>query len=215
MARKSKAEAEATRDGILDAAESEFCSRGVARSTLQDIAAKAGLTRGAVYWHFKGKYDLLLALWERAVLPIDEAFDEIDAADLSPLERIRQKSADLFGRIVHDRHTRNLLTILLLRCEMVEEVADARQHILACRDECHAKMGAEFERAVEQGELAAATDPAAAAITLHALIDGLAYHWLLAPDRFDLETVGTAAVDGWLCGLGGGAPVAATAKPPA
>jgi TetR/AcrR family acrAB operon transcriptional repressor len=202
MARKTKAEAQASRHRILDAAEAMFCARGVARTSLHEIAERIGLTRGAVYWHFRDKYDLLLALWERCMLPIDQAFDEIDTefAD-DPLARIRQKGERVFHRIVHDVRTRNLLTILLLRCEMVDEVAAAREHILSVREECLAKMRGEFTQAIRRAQLPSTVDPKFAAIGLHALVDGLAYHWLLQPRRFDLEKTGARLLDGFLAGL--------------
>jgi TetR/AcrR family transcriptional regulator, acrAB operon repressor len=202
MARKTKEEAQATRHRILDAAESMFCARGVARTSLHEIADSIDLTRGAVYWHFRDKYDLLLALWERAMLPIDEAFDEIDAEFAAdPLARIRQKARRVFHRIVHDARTRNLLTILLLRCEMVDEVAAAREHILGQRDECLTKMAKEFAQAVGRGQLSRSVDPKAAAIGLHAVVDGLAYHWLLDPRRFDLEQTAAQVIDAFLAGM--------------
>lgn len=203
MARKTKAEALATRDRILDAAEALFCARGVARTSLHEIADRIELTRGAVYWHFRDKYDLLLALWERAMLPIDRAFDEIDAefAD-DPLARIRQKATRVLHRIVHDARTRNLLSILLLRCEMVDEVAAARDHILGCREECLGKMHGEFAQAAARRQIKTEVDCEHAAIGLHALVDGLAYHWLLDPQRFDLERVGALVLDGYLAGFG-------------
>lgn len=210
MARKTKEAALATRASILDAAEAMFCAHGVARTSLHEIAESIGLTRGAVYWHFRDKYDLLLALWERAFLPIDQVFDEIDtelAGD--PLARIREKGRRVFHRIVTDARTRNLLTILLLRCEMVDEVAAAREHILGCREECLGKMRGEFAAAVRAGQLRAALDVEAAAIGLHALVDGLAYHWLLDPARFDLERTGAHLLDGYLVGMVG----AATLRP--
>lgn len=55
MARKTKEDTQATREGILDAAEACFHEHGVARTTLEMIGARAGYTRGAVYWHFKNK----------------------------------------------------------------------------------------------------------------------------------------------------------------
>jgi TetR/AcrR family acrAB operon transcriptional repressor len=58
MVRRTKEEAQATRKLILDTAEVVFHERGVSRSTLNDIAQAAGLTRGAIYWHFKDKADL-------------------------------------------------------------------------------------------------------------------------------------------------------------
>ena len=62
MARRTKEDAQRTRDRILDMAEREFLRRGVSRTSLQDIATAAGTTRGAIYWHFKSKNDLYFAL---------------------------------------------------------------------------------------------------------------------------------------------------------
>ena len=64
MARKTKEEAERTYYQLLDAAIEEFIERGVAQTTLLQIASRAGLTRGAIYWHFKNKDQLIMALWE-------------------------------------------------------------------------------------------------------------------------------------------------------
>src|SRR5262249_22829286 len=123
-----------------------------------------------------------------------------------PLARIRQKGARIFHRIVHDARTRNLLSVLLLRCEMVDEVAAAREHILGCREECLAKMQGEFAQAIARGQLRASVDAEHAAIGLHALVDGLAYHWLLDPRRFDLERAGMHVLAGYLAGLADAAP---------
>ena len=61
MARRTKEEAAATRDSILDAAEKLFVEQGVSRTTLQHIATEAGVTRGAIYWHFDDKSALFNA----------------------------------------------------------------------------------------------------------------------------------------------------------
>lgn len=58
MARKTKQQAEETRQEILDAAIKTFSERGVSATSLADIAKSAGVTRGAIYWHFKNKVDL-------------------------------------------------------------------------------------------------------------------------------------------------------------
>src|SRR5882757_7288734 len=65
MARRTKAEAEETRQKILDAAERLFFIDGVSRTSLEHIATAAGVTRGAIYWHFKNKLELFEALHER------------------------------------------------------------------------------------------------------------------------------------------------------
>lgn len=62
MARKTKAEAERTKMRILKAALDLFVEKGYERSTFNDVAARIGLSKGAVYWHFKSKPELLTAL---------------------------------------------------------------------------------------------------------------------------------------------------------
>ena len=66
--RLTKAEAKArTRRKLLDAASELFFERGFGTTSLDDIAAHAGLTKGAVYSSFESKSDLLIALLEEAV----------------------------------------------------------------------------------------------------------------------------------------------------
>ncbi|MGL4893183.1 MAG: TetR family transcriptional regulator, partial [Aeromonas veronii] len=53
MARRTKEEAQQTRCHIMSTALDLFCSQGLAKTSLTDIARAADLTRGAIYWHFK------------------------------------------------------------------------------------------------------------------------------------------------------------------
>ncbi len=62
MARRTKEEAEATRESVLRAALDLFSEKGYSRTTLNDIAKRIGMTRGAVYWHFDNKEALLAAM---------------------------------------------------------------------------------------------------------------------------------------------------------
>ncbi len=88
MARKTKEEAEKTRQHILDAALNVFCKKGFVRATLKDIADDAGVTRGAIYWHFKDKVDLLEVLSR-----------DIDASAGARVEDILNISVDSLGDI--------------------------------------------------------------------------------------------------------------------
>src|SRR6478609_9788806 len=75
MVRRTKQEAEETRGRILDAAEQVFHEKGVAHASLEDVAAAAQVTRGAIYWHFKDKAELFDAMMQRVDLP-SEAMEE-------------------------------------------------------------------------------------------------------------------------------------------
>lgn len=62
MPRRSKEEAERTRQRILASALSLFAQKGYEHTTFNDISARLKLTKGAVYWHFKSKEALLVEL---------------------------------------------------------------------------------------------------------------------------------------------------------
>ena len=87
MARKTKEEALETRNLILDTAQKVFYSKGVAHTSLNDIARAAGVTRGAIYWHFQNKADLFNAMLERVILPIEEFVFKINEQSIEdPIE---------------------------------------------------------------------------------------------------------------------------------
>lgn len=81
MARKTKQEAENTRNTILNAATQVLLVRGIARTHLDDIAREAGLTRGAIYWHFANKANLLNTLWKDLIDKNDFLFQVMGCAD--------------------------------------------------------------------------------------------------------------------------------------
>ncbi|HEX9173202.1 MAG TPA: TetR family transcriptional regulator, partial [Telluria sp.] len=91
MARRTKEDALATRDSIIDAAEKLFAQQGVSRTTLQHIASAAGVTRGAIYWHFDDKAALFNAMMERAKTPIEACMQLLDqTGGLDPLQDLRE-----------------------------------------------------------------------------------------------------------------------------
>ena len=63
--RKTKAEAQKTREQLLQSALDTFYRQGVAKTPLQAIARNAGVTRGALYWHFKNKEELFEELFRQ------------------------------------------------------------------------------------------------------------------------------------------------------
>ena len=60
--KRTKEEAELTKKKLIDIALTEFVKHGFENITLENIAAKAGVTRGAIYWHFNNKEDLMDSL---------------------------------------------------------------------------------------------------------------------------------------------------------
>ena len=62
MTKRSHEEALQTKKQIMDAAISLFTIKGYEKTSLSDVARAAGVTRGAIYWHFENKGELLIEL---------------------------------------------------------------------------------------------------------------------------------------------------------
>ncbi len=193
MVRRTKADAQATRTSILDAAEQVFERQGVSRSSLQDIASAAGVTRGAVYWHFQDKADVFNAMMERAKLPLEEAAQQLEACTaLSPLERLRQMLGIKLQRLATDPQMQRVFTIATLKMEYVDELQAVQERYREAVSEHLATIA----RALQ----GAGIDPRHA-VGVHALMLGLIHAWTLAPDSFDIAADGGRAIDTHLAGL--------------
>ena len=202
MARRTKQDALATRNLILDTAERVFQRRGVSRTSLHEIAQEAGLTRGAIYWHFENKAELFDAMMLRVTLPLESRLDRSCASDAQdPLIFLRRGVAEALGQTVRDPQVRRVFEIASHKTEYVDELEVIRDRRIAFREECLGDLERLFAAAMELGQIGRHIAASVAARGAHALIDGLLHNWLLDPAAFDLEVVGLAALDTYLAGL--------------
>src|SRR3954452_5275560 len=80
-----------TRQAVLDAATTLFAARGFHATGIEDIAQRAGMSRGAIYSNFTSKQDLLLAVMGRASTVMD---DPVFADSTLPFPRRLRAYAD-------------------------------------------------------------------------------------------------------------------------
>jgi len=203
MVRKTKEEALVTRGNILDAAEHLFQAQGVSGTSLHDIAQAAGVTRGAVYWHFKDKGELFNAMIDRVCLPMEESTAALDRDDdPAPLAALREHMLAIFERIAADAQVQRVFEIATQKVEYGGELGAVRERHLQRRGDYQALLERTLRTAQRSGEIAAdAPPPAQIAIGLHALLDGLIQNWMLDPKAFDLPAVGRRVLDVYLAGL--------------
>jgi TetR/AcrR family acrAB operon transcriptional repressor len=205
MARRTKEEALATRERLLDAAELLFQEQGVSRTTLQQIAQASGATRGAVYWHFKDKADLFNAMMDRVTLPLEAANRAgMEAGAQQPLVAVRTTLGAVLRVIATDPDVRRVVDIATRKIEYTDEMqAVQRRHI-----ESRRIFLSDFEQALRQAARIAGhrlpLPVAMAAGGLHAIMGGLIQDWLLEPEAFDLVEAGERVLLVYLEGLGFG-----------
>ena len=209
MVRRTKQDAQATRSLILDTAELVFERRGVSGASLHEIAKAAGLTRGAIYWHFKDKAALFDAMMERAHMPLEESGlgCGLRGADIT-VSQLRDGLIAVLKRVVSDPQMKRVFAIASHKVEYAGETEALRERHVSVRSECLADIERILQRAMRRGELARRMPARAAAVGLHALVDGLLQNWMLAPGDFDLVRVGRQVVDAYLASLAVPSPAA-------
>lgn len=187
MVRKTKEEALETRNHLLDAAEDVFHRAGYARTTLEAVAEAAGLTRGAIYWHFKNKSDLFSAMCERVRLPMEElAASGVSRDNDDPLGHLRKVCVFFLTQAATEPHLRKVTDILFSKCEFVDPADPAYVRQQEAFLNGRTRLTGLLEQAVKKGQLAPDVDTRLAAITFHGAIDGILRNWIFATESFSL-----------------------------
>lgn len=187
MARRTKQKALETRAQIIDAAELCFFKKGVSHTSLADIAKSAGVTRGAIYWHFENKDEIFDALLSRARTP----FQHLESASLDneepdPLGRLRALLTEVFRQAELDPSTRRINEIVFHKCEYTDRMCDLREHMRILRRQSLDKLEVSLRNAITKHQLPERLDIPMAARCLQAQLLGILDTWLLRPEDYSL-----------------------------
>lgn len=193
--RRTRQQALNTRSKIINAAERAFFRHGAARTSLDEIAKEAGVTRGAVYGHFKSKEAVFHAMFEYSDLPLDPFAVAPCRGDGDPLGQLR---ADLHRRLrnaLRTARTRRLYSIAFIKCESAPETAQFCERILMAGIRAEAQIEAALRCAVSGGQLRTDLDTRQAAAFIHAVLTGFFRKRLMMPSpaETDAEVAQTVA----------------------
>jgi AcrR family transcriptional regulator len=181
---------EMTRRHLMDAAATVFARQGFHQASLDDVAAIAGFTKGAVYSNFAGKDDLFLAVFEDRYQREQDEMHEVLTAEEQPYEFGGAGQSEVFGRVrgVIDRTWDDQWTALYLefvlyaqrkpeaKVKLAESIRRQREMTVAMLDEAYKSIDYVPDLPVE----------VLATIAI-ALFDGLALGRLADPPTFDDE----------------------------
>lgn len=194
--RRTKEEALETRNHILDTAEMVFFERGVARTSLAHVAQAAGVTRGAIYWHFKNKGDLFTAMVDRVTLPMEALVaTTVDAREPDPLGRMRDVFVLCLLDAAQNPRSRRVFDVLFTKCEYTEEMGPVLDRNRNAARDGRARIEMGLRNAVAKGQLPADLDTTCAAGFLHAFFGGVLRDWLLDHSAISLPQDAERAAD--------------------
>jgi AcrR family transcriptional regulator len=202
MVRKTREEAEATRDAILDAASIVFVKHGIANASLENIAAAAGVTRGAIYWHFKNKTDIVLAMYDRLYTSFsDTLLENLQNDHPCPLQQLRELMTELLLDLERNALKRRTLTLFFLKCDYSGDLEKLLVSKNQRRVEHVRLFGEYFARAKQKNHLPPEADTCILALSFTCYVTGMAYEYLRNPDLFNLEQQAPALVSQFFAGL--------------
>ena len=189
MARKTKQQARETRQHILDVAIRLFSQQGVSSTSLADIAQAAGVTRGAIYWHFKNKSELFSEIWELSESSISDLEIEYRAKfPGDPLSVLREILVYILEATVIEERRRLMMEIIFHKCEFVGEMTVVQQAQRNLCLESYDRIEQTLKDCIAAKLLPANLLTRRAAILMRGYISGLMENWLFAPQSFDLKT---------------------------
>lgn len=189
---------EARKQQILEAALVVFAQHGFNGATMDDIAAQAGLSKGALYWYFKSKdsiIDELVALFfDREI----EEFETLLANDMTASERLRAAT-----RLLIDEMS-GLVDFMPIAYEYYatalrdEATYDFFQQFYQGFTTIFAQM---IRQGVDAGEFRADVDPTLAAAMLASFYEGAIFIWIFNQENLDINDLVETAMTLFLDGL--------------
>ena len=188
MVRKTKEDADITKQSILDAAVVLFSENGVATTSLEKIAKAANVTRGAVYWHFASKQEIFEALHDKLHTPFIQIItDGLDTGGDNAMAQLQYVCTELLIDLERDMTKRKIATLFLLRCDYSGELSRSKTRFNEKKKQKHLTLSRYFDKAIEQGVLPSSTDSKLLSIGVSAYLRGIAVEYLEDPDVFSLE----------------------------
>jgi TetR/AcrR family acrAB operon transcriptional repressor len=180
-----------TRALLIDTASAVIAEKGFERTSLEEIAARAGMTRGAIYGNFRNKEELFLAVVAARWRPIIPPF-QLGAG-------FAEQMHGLADAIVAAMPARRRAAVGAASFQIYALTHEAmRERVEHANAEIYRQMAAGIRSLVADAELP--VEPELFVRIMHAMVDGLMFLHALTPELID-ATVVRAAIEA-ICGTG-------------
>ena len=188
---------EERKNQILDAAMNVFARLGFHKARLDDIVAESGLSKGALYWYYKSKDAIIIALLERIFAGSMKDVQALVNAEGSVSERLMLLIQHVTAEI---KRMTNILPVAYEFYAVAMRQKVVRQYLKDYYLQYRAPLAALIRQGIERGEFRQ-VDPEETAITITALIEGTTLLWMVDPQVTNWETQYTAGMRLLLEGL--------------
>ena len=185
--RKTKQQAQQTKEAILLAALNCFSEQGFFNTSLDDIARSALVTRGAVYWHFSNKAEIFDALHEQLNEPfIKTILQDLEIESKQPIEQLKQLCIKLLHELAENPVKISTMK-LFFQCDYSGDLAQFKAQHLDKKLQSLELFEQYFKRAQHNQLINPQTNPRILTLTLHCFLKGVLFEYLNQSDLIDLK----------------------------
>jgi TetR/AcrR family acrAB operon transcriptional repressor len=172
--RKTKAEADKTKQALIKSAWHILSQKGYAAARLSDIANDAGVTRGAIYWHFGNKENLLIELIKERADSYFKVISEVFDKEITPLEKINEILVSLAIKIESDDQFKAEDIMMIHREDIKGKFRPINKYIQQKATEYSALLARIIMEGQQKGEIRKGVNPQHFVLLLFIFMGGLA-----------------------------------------
>lgn len=160
---------------------------GFSRTSLEQIAQSAEVTRGAIYWHFANKSDLFSALLQEWIQPSNELAVILLVGQEPSLENLKQFMVAWLSHIETNSVSHKLFDIIFFKVEQVGDIKTLIDQANTNANQDRQALQLYLSELLSNGELNEEIDISLLAISISAFLMGHAQNWLARPDEYSLK----------------------------
>lgn len=199
--RRTKEEAEITKQNIMAAGLEVFSQKGYKSTRVEDIAKQANVTTGAIYHHFGGKSDLFLALVEKSEKKANQLALQIVEEGGTPATILRRLLVRMFVFIEEDKEYRAMYELFNNKSDFSSDLSTIAKQSLEARRQLAQYFSSLITEGVESGEFQQDIVPREVALALVGFMNGMGLIWVQDPEHFSIKELAENLVDLFLSGM--------------
>lgn len=174
MARKTKEEAMETRDRLMESALEVMSEKPFSKVSMAEIAERIGLSKGAVYWHFKNKFDLLINLVDDVCSKTRDELLDMSGDNAEVRANLRRYFKNKMTHTAHDKRVHKIHVLMQRSLEWPDDLRDKVASVLIERAAGERKMIEELiARAQSEGRVRSDMSAEELSMLISALFHGL------------------------------------------
>jgi TetR/AcrR family acrAB operon transcriptional repressor len=199
--RRTKEEAEITKQNLLAAGLEVFSRKGYRATRVEDIARQANVTTGAIYHHFGGKSALYIALVEKSSAKANKLAQQIIEEGGTPATILRRLLVRMFEFAEEDQEYQAVIELFLNKTEFSPELSSITKETLEGRRNLTKFFSNLIREGIQAGEFRPDISQEDAALSLVGFMNGMGLIWVQDPKHFSIKERAGNLVDSFLSGI--------------